>query len=41
MDNEKIKAANEMFYSVIESLDIEQIKHLHKKLGTYISQKEV
>ena len=41
MTNEKIKAANEMFYSVLESLDLEQIKHLHKKLGTYISQNEM
>ena len=39
MDNEKIKAANEMFYSVIESLDIEQIEHLIKKLNIYVGQK--
>lgn len=37
MTNEKIKESNELFYKVIESLDLEQIKHLHKKLGTYIT----
>ena len=39
MTNEKIKATNEMFYSVIESLDLEQIEHLIKKLNIYVGQK--
>lgn len=39
MTNEKIKAANEMFYSAIESLDIEEIEYLIKKLNIYVGQK--
>ena len=40
MHNEKIKESNELFYKVIESLDIEQIKYLQKKLNNYIEQKD-
>lgn len=40
MHNEKIKESNELFYKVIESLDIEQIKYLQKKLSIYIEQND-
>ena len=39
MHNEKIKESNELFYKVIESLDLEQIEHLIKKLNIYVGQK--
>ena len=39
MNNEKIKEANKKFYSVIESLDLEEIEYLVKKLNIYLGQK--
>ena len=38
-DTETIKKVNDMFYKVVENLNLEEISSLQKKLNIYLDQK--
>ena len=40
-DTETIKKVNDMFYKVVEDLNLEEISNLQKKLNIYLDQKRV
>lgn len=40
-DTETIKKVNDMFYKVVEKLNLEEISNLQKKLNIYLDQKRV